>query len=209
MRVRVKICGITSKEEAWRAVEAGADALGFVFTSSRRQIDPASAREICTSLPPMVSRVGVFVNPQAGKVNYLTAECGLDVLQFHGEESPAFLRYFAPRSLVKAVAIKGPDSLRGAQCYSEHTLLLDTYSPQQKGGTGKSFPWSMLEKSPPPSPFILAGGLNPLNIEEALEQTNPYGVDVSSGVETKGIKDPQKIADFLKKVRRWETYAAQ
>lgn len=208
MRIRVKICGITELRAARAAVEAGADALGFVFAPGTRQVDLETTREICSALPALISRVGVFVNPTRNEVEKAVQECGLDAVQLHGEESPAFIRELLPRPVIKGIPVKDAGSLERAESYRGcSTLLLDAYHPDKKGGSGTPFNWALLEGFDPGGGFILAGGLESQNVSRTLEQVRPAGVDVSSGVETEGKKDPVKIEQFIKQVRRWEYHA--
>ncbi len=209
MRVRVKICGITEPGAAAAAVEAGADALGFVFASGRRRVSLEKAYLICTSLPAMVSRIGVFVNAAEREIREVVEVCGLDGIQLHGEEAPELLRKLAPLPIIKAIPVKNRRSLEQARLYPNCTLLLDTYHPRRRGGGGKAFDWSVLEGASFEQRVILAGGLNPGNVHEVLRRVRPWGVDVSSGVESGGIKDPQKIKEFVAQVRRWENDAAR
>ncbi len=209
MRVKVKICGITEIESALAAVEAGADALGFVFASSKRKVDRQTVRNICASLPAMVYRVGVFVNSTAAEIKETIQECGLDGVQLHGDESPDFARQLLPRGVIKSIAVQDKSSLEKAHLYRHCTLLLDACSPGQRGGSGRAFNWSLLEGFPVREQTILAGGLNPSNVYAALEQVRPRGVDVSSGVESGNGKDPDKIKEFIQEIRRWENHASR
>lgn len=206
--VKVKICGIRGREEARAAVEAGADALGFILAESRRRVTPGMVREICRGLPPLVARVGVFVNEDPRRVKEIAGECGLDILQFHGQETPSYLEGFTHKK-VKAFALKDRDSLKDISSYrgAADAFLLDTYLPGLAGGTGKAFNWDLVKGVPRDRPLVLAGGLGPANILEALERVKPYAVDVSSGVETGGKKDPEKIREFIYKVRSWKNEA--
>lgn len=203
-RTRVKICGITRPEDAWAAVTAGADALGFVFyPASPRAVQPMQVRAIVNQLPPFVSRVGLFVNAEVGMVKEAIATAGLDCLQFHGEESADYCAQFN-LPYYKAIRVKPEANL--IQCEIEFTsanaLLLDTWSEQAVGGTGQTFDWSLIPVGLQ-KPVILAGGLDSSNVAQAMTQVHPYAVDVSGGVEAeKGIKSPQKIAAFMQQVMR-------
>lgn len=198
--VRVKICGITSVEIALTAINAGADALGFVFAPSRRQITPDQARQIIKELPPLVTKVGVFVNESLELVNEIAHFCGLDVVQLHGQETPNYCRQME-RTVIKGIAVRGSESLTVLGEYQVQGFLLDTYHPEQRGGTGQTFDWSLLTRAEIPRPMILAGGLRPDNVGNAVRILRPYGVDVSSGVETDGIKDPVKIVEFVRNAK--------
>ena len=199
MSVVVKICGITSAPDGLTAVEAGADALGFMFYDrSPRCIDIASAAAIIRELPPFVVKVGVFVDAPEDQVLRAIGECGLNLLQFHGAESPAYCRQFGLMSM-KAFRIRDAESLKALTEYPTDAWLLDAYVPDQPGGTGTTFQWDLaVEAKKLGRPIFLAGGLNPLNVAEAVRRVQPYAVDVSSGVEAApGKKDPQKVRDFI------------
>jgi len=205
MRIRAKICGITRAEDAMAAAHNGADAIGFVFHEpSPRHITVDSALAISRSLPPFVARVGLFVNAEAGFVERTLAVMQLDLLQFHGDETPEFSAGFN-RPYIKAIAMRdGVDLQQQARRYSTAAgLLVDSYSADVNGGSGKSFDWSVLPQDTG-KPLILAGGLTVENVSEAMRQVRPYAVDVSSGVESsKGIKDADKIAAFMKEVNQF------
>ena len=203
MMTRVKICGITSEADALAAVEAGADALGFMFyEASARFIAAREAAAILGALPPFVVRVGVFVNATEERVREVAEECGLDALQFHGDETPEFCARFASR-VIKAFRVRDEESLKGLSAYPVGAWLLDSYVPDQRGGTGALFNWDLaLEAKTAGRPVILAGGLTPENVAEAVRRVQPYAVDVSSGVESSpGRKDPAKMRAFIQAVR--------
>lgn len=206
MRIRVKICGITRLEDAMVAVHHGVDALGFIlWPESDRYISPEEAGQIVRYLPPFVQAVGVFVNPDKSWVEVASAVAGLDLLQFHGDESPDFCSQFR-LPYIKAVRVRtGLDLLQYALRYEESKgLLLDTYAVGKPGGTGRSFDWKLIP-SELSLPWILSGGLHPDNVVDAIEQTHPLALDVSSGVEiAKGIKDANKISAFMQGVRSCE-----
>ena len=207
MRTKVKICGITRLADALAAVEAGADALGFMFfAGSKRHIVAAAAAKIIHALPPFIARVGVFVNADAGTVRATVAECGLDTLQFHGEETPEFCRQFAPLKVVKAFRIQNAASLEPLPGYDVDAWLLDSYVAGTRGGTGEKFNWDLAcQAKELGRPVILAGGLTPENIADAVQQVWPFGVDVSSGVETApGQKDAGLVRQFIEIVRSTE-----
>jgi len=204
MALRIKICGITHAADARAAVEAGADALGFMFYEpSPRHITPAAAADIIRELPPFVAKVGVFVDAAEEFIREVIARCGLDTLQLHGSESPEFCGRFAGLKVVKAFRLVDLDSLHPLPTYLTHAWLLDSYVPGKPGGTGARFNWNLaIEANKLGRPIILAGGLTPQNIAEAVRQVRPFGVDVSSGVEAApGRKDPHKVRDFIAAAR--------
>lgn len=206
MTVRAKICGITRLEDAKAAVHYGADAIGFVFwNGSARYIAPERAREIIAELPPFISAVGVYVDPDAAWVEESSSVARLSLLQFHGNEEPDFCeRFFLP--YIKAVRVRaGLDLLQYATRYTgARGLLMDTYVEGEPGGTGNAFDWDLIPRNLP-LPVILSGGLQAENVAEAIRRAQPSAVDVSSGVETaRGIKNPQKIAAFMRGVRAGE-----
>jgi phosphoribosylanthranilate isomerase len=201
--VRVKICGITRLEDAQAAVDAGADALGFVFyPPSPRYVTPERAEQIIRTLPPFVMTVGLFVDAALENVNDLAARCGLDRIQLHGRETPEFCRR-TTRPVIKAIRIRNAESLLQVPDYKVSAYLLDTYvEGALPGGTGVSFPWALAAQVKPYGPVILAGGLTPENVEVAIAQIRPDGVDVSSGVErVPGIKDHQKVREFIARAK--------
>jgi len=203
LSTKIKICGFTHPEAARVAAYAGADAIGLVFYEpSPRNVSIEAAREIVNALPPFVNRVGLFVNANPSQIDEVLCEVPLDTLQFHGDESPAdCAQYHLP--FYKAVRVTETSNLHQiANDYSQaNALLLDAYNAKTYGGTGESFDWS-LAKVDIDLPFILAGGLTPDNVVMAIEQVKPYAVDTSSGVESaKGVKDVDKIRDFISKVR--------
>ncbi len=205
--VKIKVCGIRNLREALMAVDAGADAVGFVLAKSRRRVTPREVEEICQGIPPFVSKVGVFVDENPENVKEIADRCGLDILQFHGQEPPSQLQGYRQK-VIKAFLLKDEMSLQEIKSYGwmADAYLLDTYVPGMPGGTGKTFNWSLIEKINIRKPVILAGGLNEENIVAALKQVKPYGVDVSSGVENDSHegKDSVKIKNFIQKVRSWE-----
>jgi phosphoribosylanthranilate isomerase len=199
MRTRVKICGITRVEDVLSAVEQGADAIGLVFYApSPRCVTIAQAAAISAAVPPLVSVVALFVNPTQQEVNAVLANVNIDLLQFHGDESEAeCVQYGLP--YLKAIRVKSDTNLiQYAQTFtSAKALLLDAHSLEAVGGTGQVFDWNLIPHSMGKS-IILAGGLTPDNVKEAIKQVKPYAVDVSGGVEqAKGIKDVIKIAAFM------------
>jgi len=202
LRVRVKICGITRPEDALNVVQYGADAIGLVFyPASSRNVSISLAAEIANIVPAFVSVVGLFVNAEASFIDQVLAQVKLDLLQFHGDETPAECAQFA-RPFIKAIRVKNDTNL--VQCAQDFSaakgLLLDTYTAGVAGGTGHVFDWNLIPAELS-LPLILAGGLTTSNVGNAIEQVRPYAVDVSGGVESaKGIKDAAKIAAFMQQV---------
>lgn len=203
METAVKICGITRVEDALAASCLGARALGFVFhAGSPRYVAPALAAKIVRELPPFVAVVGLFVNADASSVERVIEQVPLNLLQFHGEETPALCGQFHI-PYIKAVRVKaGLDLLQYAQLYgASRGLLLDAHSDGAHGGTGTIFDWSLIPRELP-LPIVLAGGLNPANVGDAIRAVRPSAVDVSSGIEASpGIKDAHKMAAFFQGVR--------
>ncbi|VAW49260.1 Phosphoribosylanthranilate isomerase [hydrothermal vent metagenome] len=201
-RTRVKICGLTSVEDAMRAVNAGADAIGLVFyPPSPRNVVLEQATEIAASLPAFVTKTALFVNPTEADVQAVLQQVSVNLLQFHGDESPAFCEQFQC-DYIKAIRMKdGIDLERIAQQYTRASgLLLDAYKAGIPGGTGEQFDWARVPRSLS-KPIILAGGLTPENVQQAIEQTQPWAVDVSGGVErSKGIKSAEKMEQFMQRV---------
>jgi len=202
MNVKVKICGITNLEDALKAVEYGADALGFVFyKGSPRYIDPLKASEIIRALPPFISAVGVFVNEDPLEILRISTLTGIDTIQLHGDERPESIVY--PKKIIKAIRVRELNDLAPLEGFLSasskiHAFLLDTYTPEAYGGTGQIFNWDIASEAKRYGRIILAGGLNPDNIERAIRWVHPYGVDVSGGVEKeKGIKDHKKLKAFI------------
>ena len=201
--MRVKICGITRVEDALAAVAAGADAIGFVFhPDSPRYVTPAQAEHIVAALPPFVTIVGLFVDADEQCIRATLAQVPLSLLQFHGDESEAQCRIYG-RPWIKALRVQPGQNVRALMAAWSHAsgILLDAYHPTQHGGTGLQFDWSLVPQSSA-VPIILAGGLTPANVAEAIRTTRPYAVDVSGGVEaSKGVKDADKIEAFMAGVR--------
>ncbi|WP_047549031.1 phosphoribosylanthranilate isomerase [Methylotenera sp. G11] len=202
MRVRAKICGITRVEDAISAVDNGADAIGLVFYApSPRKVAIEQAAEIADRIPAFVTVVGLFVNAEPDFVREVIARVKLDLLQFHGDETPQqCASYGLP--FIKAIRVKSDTNL--VQCAKDFSaskaLLLDTFTEGVAGGTGHVFDWNLIPESLG-KPVILAGGLNAQNVAQAISQVKPYAVDVSGGVEiSKGIKDAAKIASFMQQV---------
>jgi phosphoribosylanthranilate isomerase len=199
---KVKICGITSLDDALLAAEAGADALGFVFfEKSPRNVEPERAARIIAALPPFVQVVGLFVNAELQYVNETADRCGLDIVQLHGEESPDYCRAVR-RRVMKALRVQGMESLAPMAEYQVAGFVLDAYSPNAYGGTGATFDWECAIAAKEKGTVILAGGLGPDNVAAAVAKVAPYGVDVSSGVEhSPGQKDPEKVRQFIRKAK--------
>jgi phosphoribosylanthranilate isomerase len=186
--------------DALATVEAGADALGFMFfAGSPRHLSRDVAAEIVRALPPFVARVGVFVNASEAEVRQAVAGCGLDTLQFHGDEPPEFCARFTPLKVYRAFRIRDRESLASLPNYATDAWLLDSFAPGRRGGTGERFNWELaLEAKNLGRPIILAGGLTPENVAEAVRRVGPFAVDVSSGVEmAPGRKDAAKVRAFI------------
>ena len=200
--IRVKICGITHVEDALQACACGADALGLVFyPQSPRCVTPEQARAIIRALPPLVTTVGLFVNEEPQRIRQLAEDCGLDVIQLHGDEGAGACDY-APRRSIKALRVKDAASLAGHEEFGTSALLLDAWVAGAYGGTGESFNWELAAGIARQRPVILAGGLRPENVAAAVQAVRPYGVDVSSGVEAApGRKDPAKVAAFIRNAK--------
>ena len=202
----IKICGVTSLDDALAAAESGADAIGFNFYSeSKRFIHPARAAEIAGRLPENVLRVGVFVNSTRQDVNRAIRDGKINGIQFSGDEPPEAVRgYRLP--VFKAIHVAGEKSLEEMKAFHVERFLLDTFSSDHFGGTGVSFDWSIARKAKQFGSIIMAGGLTAENVGDAVRKVKPYGVDVSSGVETMpGVKDHSKIREFIRRAREAET----
>lgn len=204
--MKVKICGITCEEDALAAVAAGADALGFNFCpASPRYLDPRCARDIVSGLPPFVTAVGVFVDViSPAEVRRIARLSGVSVLQLHGDETPDYCRRLRKSyPLIKALRLGRDLNEQALGEYPVQAFLLDTYDATRRGGTGKTFDWSLACSLADLRPIILAGGLTPDNVASAIRAVRPYAVDVCSGIETRpGKKDPGKLARFMEEVRR-------
>ena len=197
-QVKVKVCGMTSLKDALVAVEGGADAVGFIFyKKSPRSVTMKTVREIVLELPPFVDTVGVFVDETAEQINKIADYCNLDIIQLHGDESPTFCKKIR-RKVIKAFRIKDMQSVKKLSSFQVSGFLLDTFSENLHGGTGKVFDWNLALPAKKFGPVIMAGGLTPNNVQQAVRQIRPYGVDVCSGVESEpGIKDHKKVRAFL------------
>ena len=206
MPIKIKICGITNQEDAEAAVAAGADALGFVFyAQSPRYIEPAVAKRIIAQLPPFVLSIGVFVNHDQESIRNLVDECGLAFAQLHGNETPTFCESLG-RPVLRALRLHDRGSLLALAEYKGRMgvkgFVVDAYSSEAYGGTGQTVDWSLAREVAHAAPILLAGGLTPGNVQEAIQHVHPYGVDISSGVEEHpGKKDHEKIRAFTQAVR--------
>lgn len=204
--VKVKICGITTVEDAEVAAAAGADALGFVmYRNSPRFVEPTIVRSIIAVLPPFVLPIGVFVNEDAERVRTLMDDCGFALAQLHGDESAAYCRNLG-RPALKAFRLKDRDTFLGLAEFQERAqvrgLVIDAFSELAYGGTGRTVDWELAAEAARTAPILLAGGLTPSNVADAIRQVRPYGVDVSGGVEARpGKKDPAKVKAFIDAAR--------
>jgi phosphoribosylanthranilate isomerase len=206
IHVKVKICGITNEQDARVAVEAGADALGFImYRKSPRFVEAGVAKRIIDGLPPFVAAVGVFVNEEAAAVRRLMDECGLTMAQLHGDESAAYCEGLG-RPSMKALRLKDRGTFLALAEFqgraNVRAFVLDAFSDQAYGGTGQTVDWTLAAEAARASRVLLAGGLTPDNVAEAIRQVRPYGVDVSSGVEVRpGQKDHAKVQAFIQAAR--------
>lgn len=202
MTVKIKICGITNVADAVDAVKEGADALGFIFyENSKRYINSIDVKKIIDKLPPFVTTVGVFVNESIETVNSIVKETGINMVQLHGEEGPSYCEAIEA-DIIKVIRVKDQKDIENLNEYNVKAFLLDTFKEGVQGGTGETFDWKIAHKARKYGNIILSGGLTSENIEDAIRATNPYAVDVSSGVElAAGKKDKEKIIAFIKKVK--------
>jgi phosphoribosylanthranilate isomerase len=208
--VRIKICGIRSVEDARVAVAAGADAIGLILTPARRQIAMAAARAVTATLPPFVVPVGVFVDAAVDDVDAAVRRLGLGAVQLHGDEPPEACDALATRGIrvIKAFRIADHvDRAALARYRAASAILLDTRVEGVMGGTGRTFPWRVAEGLAAEYRLVVAGGLDPDNVTAALDALWPYAVDVTSGVEVDGRKDPAKVEAFVRAVRAWDATA--
>ncbi len=202
-KVRVKICGITNIEDAMTALQCGADAIGFVFAESPRKVSPTRVREITRQLPPLIQKIGVFVDTDPETINDICDFCFLDWAQLHGSESPEILK-LVKRPVIKGIRLKDQGSFPMLSKYSDFFVLIDSYHPEKMGGTGELANWDLAVRVAEVRPIILAGGLTPENAREAITAVKPYAVDVSSGVErSPGKKDPYLVEKFIKIVKEF------
>ena len=199
---KVKVCGMTNLEDALLAVNLGAWALGFIFyKKSPRYISPSKVQKIIQLLPPFVTSVGVFVNQKEGAVKDIAKFCGLNTLQFHGDETPHYCQRFRDYKVIKAFRIKDGFDISGLGVFRVSAYLFDTYQENAYGGSGKTFNWDVIKDKKLNAPMILSGGLNPQNVRIAIETVKPYAVDVSSGVEkSPGKKDAALLREFFEKI---------
>ncbi len=203
--VKVKICGITNLEDAKASINAGCDALGFVFyKKSPRYITPQKVNDIIKHLPPNIIKMGVFVNAQEKAVKRIAKLCGLDILQFHGDESSGFCQRFKNYRIIKAFRVKDKIDLEKILKYKIFAYLFDTSVKSKFGGTGKKFNWELLYYLKNiKQPIFLSGGLNYKNIKGAIESVQPDWVDVSSAVEIRpGKKNHKKVREFVRAVKK-------
>jgi phosphoribosylanthranilate isomerase len=199
--IRVKICGITSLEDALVAAEAGADALGFVFAPSPRRVTPEQVREMVHHLPPFVIKVGVFVDSPLQEVQETLSFCGLHLAQLHGQEPPDYCQALYSRA-IKSFRVRDAAFLERLPAYRAAAFLLEGHSDKGYGGTGAGFDWGLALKAKEHGRIILSGGLTPENVADAVGRVGPYAVDTSSGVEAEvGTKDPEKVRAFIRTAR--------
>ena len=199
--VKVKICGITNLDDALDSIEAGCDALGFVFyKKSPRYIAPEEASRIIKSLSSLTLKIGVFVDEKEKTIKHIAKICSLDMLQFHGHESPDFCRKFKGYKVIKAFRVKDRIELKNLLDYKPFAYLFDTFTKTKVGGTGRKFDWKLVRHLDGlHKPVFLSGGINPENVEEAIKQVHPDWVDASSSVEIRpGKKDYRKVRNFIK-----------
>ena len=198
---KVKICGLKEKEHVKAAVEAGADAIGFVFAASKREVSIEQARELAKEVPPGVLKIGVFVNPTMQEIETAVREVPLDFVQYHGNETPEFIQSNSLPS-IKALSVRSEEDIDVAKQFNTDFYLFDAPGTDYQGGSGLTFNWQLMQgHSIPQEKIILAGGLNPTNVEDAIKRVNPYMVDVSSGVEVEGRKDSELIRAFIRAVK--------
>jgi len=202
--VKVKICGNTNLDDTMAAVQAGADAVGFVFyKKSPRAVEPKMAAEIISRVPPFVVPVGVFVNEELGTVRRILKDCNIPLAQLHGDESPQYCAELG-RSVIKAIRLRDRGDLERMTSYQVAGFVLDAFVEGVPGGTGVTIDWDLAGEAQVVGPIILAGGLTPDNVLEAVRQARPYGVDVSSGVEASpGRKDHVKVRAFIANAKSW------
>lgn len=201
----IKICGIRRLEDVHLLNRYLPEYAGFIFAPSLRRVSLEEAKVLCGSLCAKINKVGVFVNSSVEEMGSIAAECGLDVLQLHGEEPQECIEELKDRvegvKIWKAVRVSGPESIDALKEYRADGFLLDSYSKGSHGGTGTTFDWTLISGIPQKYDIILAGGLNSENVREACRRVRPFCLDTSSGVETGGFKDGQKIREFIDAVR--------
>ncbi|MCG2712999.1 MAG: phosphoribosylanthranilate isomerase [Candidatus Omnitrophica bacterium] len=202
--LKIKICGITNAVDALKACEYGADALGFIFAKSPRKINPKAAKQIIKRVPRFIARVGVFVNADKADVLRIIKECGLDTLQFHGEETDKYCAFFQKYcKIIKAFRIKDKYSINAIKNYNHaHAYLLDSYSKDVYGGTGYTFSYNLLRNTRFKRPVIISGGINEKNWRKIANTLHPFAFDVSSSIErSPGKKNLKKMRDLIKQVK--------
>ncbi len=198
--IEVKICGITNLADARIVAESGVQALGFIFyPKSLRYIAPFYAREIISKLPEEITKIGVFVNEGIERIKEIREYCNLDLIQLHGNETPEYCSHFQKDRIIKAVAVRIPEDTEAVSMYAVRAILVDTYDPENYGGTGRTAAWELAARIKDAHALILAGGLRKENIKTAIEQVVPHAIDLNSGVESMpGKKDKRKINEILK-----------
>lgn len=201
---KVKICGLMEPEHVQAAVEAGVDAVGFVFAPSRRRVAIAQAKELARLVPGNVMKIGVFVNATQEELESTFQEVPLDYIQYHGDETAEFIKKVGLPS-IKVLSVRGGEDVAKVYDFETEYVLFDTPGGEFKGGSGKVFDWSLVEQDVPTDRLILAGGLNSQNVKEAIRQVRPFMVDVSSGVEIDRKKDPTLIREFICAVKEEES----
>ena len=202
--VRVKVCGITNLKDALTCVQADCDALGFIFyKKSKRYISPEKARAIIREIPKRVKKIGVFVNSRQEAIKRIAKLCSLDILQFHGNESPEFCRKFKNYKIVKVFRIKNRIDIKDILKYNTFGYLFDAFSSEKYGGTGKKFNWGLLRYIKDiKKPVFLSGGINEKNVRKAINSVHPDWVDASSSLEIKpGRKNSEKVRRFIKEAK--------
>jgi phosphoribosylanthranilate isomerase len=203
--VKVKICGNTTLDDAIAAVQGGADAVGFIFyRKSPRAVEPKAAADIVARLPPFVVPVGVFVNEDLAVVRRIMEECRIPLAQLHGDETPQYCLELG-RPVIKAIRVRDQRDLERLASYQVSGFVLDAFVEGVPGGTGVTVDWDLVSEAQMLGPIILAGGLTPDNVVEAIRRVRPYGVDVSSGVEAApGVKDHAKVRAFISNAKSWD-----
>lgn len=196
--VHVKICGIQTFADAWGAIRAGADALGFVFAPSKRKVDAEQVRSIIRDLPPFVCTVGVFVNEKTERITQIVKYTGLTHVQLHGDEKPEDCDQMVVPCF-KTIKVQSRGDMKNMGRYQTRAIVLDSFVKGMDGGTGRAFDWGWVKGVHRRKPLILAGGLDAENVQQAIETVRPAAVDVSSGVETGGRKDPEKMSTFVRR----------
>ena len=198
---KVKICGLMEKEHVEVAVQEGADAIGFVFAPSKRKVTIDKARELAKGIPPEIWKIGVFVNPTKEELLTAIQEVPLDYIQYHGQETPKFIQTNNLPS-IKALSVRNEVDVLQAKEYDTDFYLFDAPGTDFQGGSGEVFDWKLMEvNNIPAEKIILAGGLNSINVRDAIRKVNPFMVDVSSGVERNGSKDTELIQSFIRTVK--------